>query len=344
MNKRLTLISKLTLSTGLQHGIVHGATALALLLSILTVAYAQAQPSTLYPSKPVTILVGSAAGGSNDTFARAISKPLQELLGQSFIVENKPAAGGILANNILAKSAPDGYTIAVVSSTFTTGAAIRDNLPYDAIKSFTPVAMLAKGPLLITVSPHTPFMHIDELVSYARKHPGKLNYGTSGVGSINQFATELFADAAQIKLTHVPYKGMNPAMTDLIGGQIDLLIASAPSLLGQVNSQKIRALSVTTESRSEIIPQLPSATELGYPQSAVDLWWGVIAPAGIPPEITQKLNLTINQVIASQAMQEFFLKEGAKAAPSSTALFKTHIQEEIKRWKHVAQKANIQAD
>ena len=318
--------------------------ALITILSVTAATVAHAQQITPYPSKPVTILVGSAAGGSNDTFARAISKPLQELLGQSFIVENKPAAGGILANNILAKSAADGYTIAVVSSTFTTGAAIRDNLPYDAVKSFTPIAMLAKGPLLITVSNHTPFKRIDELVMYARKYPGKLNYGTSGVGSINQFATELFADAAQIKLNHVPYKGMNPAVTDLIGGQIDILVASAPSLLGQVNSQKIRALSVTTGNRSEITPELPSAAELGYPQSSVDLWWGVIAPAGIPQEITDKLNRTINQVITSQTMQEFFLKEGAKAAPSSDVLFKTHIQEEIKRWQQVAHKANIQAD
>ncbi len=313
-------------------------------LGILVYGLAHAQSVKPYPTKPVTILVGSAAGGSNDTFARALSKPLQELLGQSFIVENKPAAGGVLANNILAKSAPDGYTIAVVSSTFTTGAAIRDNLPYDAVESFTPVAMLAKGPLLLTVGKRTPFNNIAELVAYARLHPGKLNYGTSGVGSINQFATELFADAAHISLTHVPYKGMNPAITDLIGGQIDMLIASAPSLLGQVNSQKIRALSVTTANRSEVIPELPSASELGYPQSAVDLWWGVLAPAGTPPDLIEKLNQAINHAISSQTMRDFFLKEGASPAPSSSALFKMLIHDEIKRWKHVAQIANIQAD
>ena len=304
----------------------------------------QAQSAKPYPVKPVTILVGSAAGGSNDTFARALAKPLQELFGQSFIVENKPAAGGILANNILAKSAPDGYTLAVVSSTFTTGAAVRDNLPYDALQSFAPIAMLAKGPLLITVSKQTPFNTIAELVDYARRHPGKLNYGTSGVGSINQFATELFADAANISLTHVPYKGMNPAITDLIGGQIDLLVASAPSLLSQVNSQKIRALSVTTTNRSEVIAQLPSASELGYAQSAVDLWWGVLAPAGVAPDIIEKLNQAINQALSSQAMRDFFLKEGASAAPGTSASFTKHIHDEIKRWKKIAQIANIQAD
>ncbi len=313
-------------------------------LSLSAQGLAQAQQPKAYPSKPVTILVGSAAGGSNDTFARALSKPLQEILGQAFIVENKPAAGGVLANSILAKSPPDGYTLAVVSSTFTTGAAIRNNLPYDASESFTPVAMLAKGPLLITVSKQTPFNSIEEFVAYARLHPGKLNYGSSGVGSINQFATELFAEAARISLTHVPYKGMSPAVTDLIGGQIDLLIASAPSLLSQVNSDKIRGLAVTTAARSSVIAQLPSASELGYPQSAVDLWWGVLAPAGTASMIVDKLNHAINQAISSQAMQDFFLKEGANAAPGSAALFKAHIQDEIKRWKQVAQKANIQAD
>ena len=137
---------------------------------------------------------------------------------------------------------------------------------------------------------------------------------------------------------------MNPAITDLIGGQIDMLVASAPSLLGQVKSQKIRALSVTTDDRSEVSPQLPSATELGYPQSAVDLWWGVLAPAGTPTDIIEKLNQAINHAISSQVMRDFFLKEGASAAPGTSALFKMHIRDEIQRWKHVAQIANIQAD
>lgn len=317
---------------------------LTLIAGAMGLTAAMAQQTSTYPTKPVTILVGSAAGGSNDTFARALSKPLQQLLGQSFIVENKPAAGGILANNILAKSPADGYTIAVVSSTFTTGAAIRDNLPYDALKSFAPVAMLAKGPLIITVNQQTSFNNIPELIAYASKNPGKLNYGSSGVGSINQFATEIFADAAKINLTHVPYKGMNPAITDLIGGQIDLLIASAPSLLGQVNSKKIRALAVTTQNRSEVVPELPSATELGFSESAVDLWWGVIAPANTPADIIQKLNTSINQIITSPEMRAFFLKEGATAAPTSAEMFKQHIEQEIGRWKEVARKANIQAD
>lgn len=299
---------------------------------------------TAFPNKPITLLVGSAAGGSNDIFARAIGKHLQTTLGVAVVVENKPAAGGILANVLLAKAPADGYTLVVLSSTFTTGAAIRTNLPYDAQTSFAPVAMLAKGPLLITVGKQTPFQTLEELVVFAKANPAKLNYGTSGVGSINQFATEILAEAAQIKLTHVPYKGMSPAVTDLIGGQIDLLIASAPSLLAQVNGDKIRALAVSTASRSDVAPSIRSVGEAGYAQSAVELWWGILAPANTPNQIVQQLNATINKAITSDDMKAFFIKEGASPAPMSTAAFAQHLSTELSRWKRVAQAANIQPE
>jgi tripartite-type tricarboxylate transporter receptor subunit TctC len=269
---------------------------------------------------------------------------LKDNLGQAVVVENKPAAGGILANALLAKAPADGYTLVVLSSTFTTGAAIRTNLPYDAQTSFSPVAMLAKGPLLITVGKQTSFQTLEDLIIFAKAHPSKLNYGTSGVGSINQFATEILAEAAQIKLTHVPYKGMSPAVTDLMGGQIDLLIASAPSLLAHVKGEKIRALAVSTASRSDVAPSIRSVGEAGYAQSAVELWWGVLAPAHTPSPVVQQLNATINQVIASDDMKAFFIKEGASPAPMSTDAFAQHLSAELARWKRVAQAANIQPE
>jgi tripartite-type tricarboxylate transporter receptor subunit TctC len=184
--------------------------ALALALTVPVLAAAQAPA---WPAKPITLVVGSAPGGSNDTFARAIGKRLAEVLGQPVLVDNKPAGGGVLANAFVAKAQPDGYNLVVLSSTFTTGAAIRTNLQYDAVKSFKPVALLAKGPLLVTVPAESPYKTIGELVAAAKANPGKLNYGTSGAGSINHFATELFTDAAGIRMTHVPYKGMGPAPT-----------------------------------------------------------------------------------------------------------------------------------
>ncbi|MCZ2495911.1 tripartite tricarboxylate transporter substrate binding protein [Xylophilus sp. Kf1] len=313
----------------------------ALGAAALPSAFAQ---GTGYPSRPVTLIVGSAAGGSNDVFARALSKRLQDSMGQPFLVDNRPSGGGIIANNLVARAPADGYQLVVVSSTFTTGAAIRTNLQYDAIKDFKPVAMLARGPLLVTVNKDTPYKTIQDLVAAAKANPGKLNYGSSGAGSINQFATEIFADASDTRLTHVPYKGMGPAVTDLLGGQIDMLVASAPSILSQVKSGKVRALAVTTAQRSPVAPDLPSLEQSGYKGSAVDLWWGVLAPAATPQPVVDKLNAEINKIIQSEDMKAFFLKEGAEPLVMKPAEFGSYLANEITRWKAVAKKADIQAD
>ena len=314
------------------------------LLCLAALLPAAASAQTNFPNKPITLLVGSAPGGSNDTFARTIGRHMQDALGVSVVVENKPASGGVLANALVAKAPANGYTLVVLSSTFTTGAAVRNNLQYDAVKSFAPVSMLARGPLLITVGNNTPFKTLPELVTFAKANPGKLNFGTSGVGSINQFASEIFSDIAKIKMTHVPYKGMGPAVNDLMSGQIDMIIASAPSLLNHVNNEKIRGLSVTTAKRSPIAPKIPSLDEYGYGAAAVDLWWGVLAPAGTPADVVQKLNTTINKIIGSDQMKEFFLKQGASPDAMTPAQFSAHIANELARWKRVAATANIQAE
>ena len=304
-------------------------------------ALAQGAP---YPNKPITLVVGSAPGGSNDIFARAIGKRLQDSLGQPVVVDNKPAGGGVIANAFIAKAPADGYALVVLSSTFTTGAAIRTNLSYDAVKSFKPVAMLARGPLLVTVPANSPFKTIGELVSYAKSHPGELNYGTSGAGSINHFATELLSNAADIKITHVPYKGMGPATNDLLGGQIQILVASAPSILSQVRGGRVRALAVTTAARSPVAPELPSLELAGYKGSASELWWGVLAPAGTPQPVVDRLNAEINKIILSPDMKDFFLKEGAEPAAMKSAEFEAFIASEIDRWKKVAKAADIKPE
>jgi tripartite-type tricarboxylate transporter receptor subunit TctC len=317
---------------------------LKLVISGLAFSFSLVNAQTPYPDKPITLLVGSSPGGSNDVLARALSKRLQASLGQPVVVENKAAAGGILANNLVAKAPADGYTLVVLSSTFTTGAAIRSDLPYDAIKSFTPVATLAKGPLIITVNRDTPFLDLPTLIDFARQHPDQINFGTSGLGSINQFATEVFTQSANIRLTHVPYKGMGPAVTDLLGGQIDLITASAPSLIAQINSKKVRALAVTTDQRSKLLPALPTLKELGLNQSSVDLWWGILAPAGTPEKIVNQLNVAINEIMASSEMLSFLQSEGAEPVGMTSTQFGEYIENEIQRWKTVAQIANIKAN
>ena len=311
------------------------------LVATLPVARAQ---TAAWPTRPVTLLVGNAPGGSNDTFARALAKPLQEALGQPVVVENRPAGGGIIANTMIAQSAPEGYQFGIVSSTFSTGAAIRPNLQYDAVKSFRPVAMLAKGPMLFTVANDSPFKSIEQLVAAARAEPGRLNYGTSGTGSINQFSTELFASAAGIKLTHVPYKGMGPATNDLIAGQIQLLVASAPSILGQVKGGRVRALAVSTPTPSPVMPDLPALAQAGYKGSSSELWWGVLAAAATPRPIVERMNDEINRIIVSDQMKQFFLREGAEPSPMEPDDFAAFIASEIERWKSVAQAADIKAE
>jgi tripartite-type tricarboxylate transporter receptor subunit TctC len=319
--------------------VLHAALGFACALPVAARAQAPA-----WPAKPITLVVGSAPGGSNDTFARAVGKKLSEALGQPVIVDNKPAGGGVIANAFIAKAPPDGYNLVVLSSTFTTGAAIRTNLQYDAIKSFKPVAMLGKGPMLVTVPADSPYKTIGELVAAAKANPGKLNYGTSGTGSINHFATELFTDAAGITMTHVPYKGMGPATTDLLAGQIQVLVASAPSILPQVKGGRVRALAVTSATRSPVAPELPSLEQTGYHGSASELWWGVLAPAGTPQPVVDRLNTEINKIVLSNEMKAFFLKEGAEPAAMKPAQFEAFIAAEIERWKQVAKAADIKPE
>ncbi len=315
----------------------------ALLAGLSTPSLATAQQAG-FPSKPITIVVGNAAGGSNDVFARALGRRLQEALGKPVVIENRPSGGGIAANVGVARAAPDGHTLAMVSSTFTTGAAIRPNLPYDAVKDFRPVAMLARGPLLVTVKQDASARTIQDLVAQAKAKPGVFNYGTSGAGSINHFASELFLDAAGIRMAHIPYKGMAPATSDLLSGQIEVLIASAPSILQQVKGGRVRALAVTTAGRSAIAPELPSLEEAGYKGSAIDLWWGLLAPAGTPAEIVDLLNTTINREMQSAEMKAFLVNEGAEPAALKPAEFARHVATEIERWRAVAKAADIKAD
>lgn len=297
-----------------------------------------------FPSKPITLVVGNAAGGSNDVFARALGRRLQDALGKPVVIENRPSGGGIAANVGVARAAADGHTLAMVSSTFTTGAAIRTNLPYDAVKDFRPVAMLARGPLLVTVRQDAPARTIQDLVAQAKARPGALNYGTSGAGSINHFATELFLDAAGIRMTHIPYKGMAPATSDLLGGQIEVLIASAPSILPQIKGGRVRALAVTTATRSGIAPELPALEELGYKGSAIDLWWGLLAPAATPVDIVEQFNTAINREMQTAEMKAFLVNEGAEPAALKPAEFARHVAAEIERWRAVAKAADIKAE
>lgn len=305
----------------------------------LSAAHAQG-----YPTRPVTMVVPFAAGGSSDILARAFGASLAARLGQPVIIENKPGAGGIIASDYVARAQPDGYTLLFVSSTYTTNAAIQTSLPFDPVHAFAPVAMVAKGPMILTVNNELPVKTPQELLALAKSQPGKLNYASSGVGSINHFATHQYAQVAGVQMTHVPYKGMAPAINDLIGGHIQVLIASGPSILPTVKAGKVRALGVTSATPSAVAPGLAPLAANGAPGYESGLWWGILTPAGTPAPVVARLNTEINRILGQDEIKDLLLREGAEPDPKTPDAFGAQLRGDIEQWRRIAQQANIKAD
>jgi tripartite-type tricarboxylate transporter receptor subunit TctC len=318
------------------------AAALATLLG--AAAFCAAAPAQeAWPSRPITIVVPYPAGGSNDVFARAMGRRLSEVLGQPVLIDNKPGAGGTLGTGIVAKAPADGYTLVAVSSSFVTNAAVQPRLPFDPVKSFAPVAVMAQGPFVVAVRADLPAKTPAELVALARQQPGKLNYASSGPGSTNQFATELLKSSAGVFITHIPYRGMAPATTDLMGGSVDVLIASISSLQPALRSGKARAIAITSVEPSATAPELVPMAQ-AIPGYSFGIWWGVLAPAGTPAGVVQRLNSEINRIMEGPEMKAFLLREGAEPAGLTPAQFAAQIQREIPYWQKVAKNAGISAE
>ena len=305
---------------------------------------AQAQSSASYPAKPITMVVPYPPGGSNDSFARQIAKELGDALKQSVIVENRPGASGNTGTGQVAKAAADGYTLVAVSSSMTTNSAVQTKMPFDPVKSFAPVAMFARGPFVVAVNNDFAARTPAELISAVKTNPGKFNYASSGTGSVNHFATELLRSMAPgFDITHVPYKGQGPAVTDVVGNQVQLMISSGPSILPMVRNGKLRAIGITSLQSSPIAPELtPMATAV--PGYEFDLWWGLLAPAGTPAPIVNQLNQAVNQILASAHIKANFLREGALTASLTPQQFGEVIQKDVERWKKLAKDRNIVAD
>ncbi len=315
---------------------------LAALVAILPGAHAA--PAEPYPSRPITLVVPFPPGGSNDMMARIISKGLGEALRQPIVVDNRGGAGGNLGASAVARAAPDGYTLAIVSSTFASNAAIQPKIPYDAVKSFAPVGMLARSPLVVAVNLQFAAHNPRELLDVIRKNPGKYNYASGGSGSLSHFSTELLkVQAGGLEITHVPYKGTGPVLTDLIGNQTQVFIASAPILLPMVRSGKIRGVGITSLEPSAIAPDLlPVATAV--PGYHYETWWGILAPAGTPAPVVEKLNTALNSTLRSAEVRASFLKEGAEPAPGTPAQFGSVIAQDLESLRTLARQQNIVAD
>ncbi|MBU3574863.1 tripartite tricarboxylate transporter substrate binding protein [Polynucleobacter sp. UK-Mo-2m-Kol15] len=307
--------------------------------AISTVVHAQ----STFPNKPITLVVPYPVGGSNDVFARLIAKNLGEALKVSVVVDNRPGASGSTGTIQVSKSAPDGYTLLAVSSSMTTNVAIQTKSSFDPVTGLTAIAMLAKGPFIVAVNNDFPAKNPAELIALLKANPGKFNYASSGTGSSNQFATELLKAMSGTFAVHIPYRGMGPATTDLIGGQTQILLASGPSLLPQVRNGRIRAIGITSLNPSPIAPELiPVSTVI--PGYEFELWWGILGPAGMPTDIVNLLNREINKILASPEIKATLLREGAEASPESPAQFANRLSGDIARWRSVAKRQNITAE
>jgi tripartite-type tricarboxylate transporter receptor subunit TctC len=314
----------------------------ALLSLTLTVGIADGvQAQTDYPSKPIRLVVPFAPGASNDTLSRATAESMSPLLGQRIVIDNRTGAGGMIGAENVARSAPDGYTILNVQASFATNAAIRAKMPYDVAKDFAYIGMMTKSPMILVVHPSMPIKSLRELVSLARKRPGDLNYGSSGIGGSNHLATELFAKTAGIRITHIPYKGIALALTDLVGGHVQLVLTSLPSALNQVRSGRLKAVGVAGEKRSPFAPDIPTARETGVDYVA-ELWWGLAAPGKTSPTVIDKLSQAMHNAMQSPQLRKHYANEGGEPLPMTPQQFTQYVLGEVARWREVVRETGLQ--
>ena len=294
-----------------------------------------------YPNKPIRMLVGYPPGGSVDASARILAERLGPALGQTVLVENRAGATGNIAAEALTKAAPDGYTIYMGTTINAVSVSLFKNLPYDPVRDFAPVSKVVISPSILVVHPSVPANNVRELVAYARANPGKLAYASTGAGSSPHLCAELFSSLAGIRMLHVPYKGGAPAMTDLLGGQVALSFSNPTSITPHMASGRIRALAVTTAKRYANLPTLPTMIEEGYPDFDLSAWYGVIAPAGTPTEIINRLNAEIGKILRMADVQALLAAQGLEAQPSTPAELARELKDEIAKFAKLLNDAGV---
>jgi tripartite-type tricarboxylate transporter receptor subunit TctC len=309
-------------------------------LGILAAGLASAQQ---YPTKPVHIIVPFAPGGGSDFIGRFIAQKLSERLGQQFIVDNRPGAGGNLGAELALKSPPDGYTLLLISGSYTVNPSLY-KLAFDSGNDISPIIQLSQGPFVVAVHPSVPVKTLKELIDLAKKQPDKLSYASAGQGSIVHLASELFLDMAKIKIVHVPYKGTGPALNDAIAGNVQLIFGSVSTSLQHIKSGRLRGLAVTTSKRISAAPELPTVAEAGIPGYEVILWHGLVGPKGIPKAIVDRLNGEAGQILKSKAMEDLLAADGVTPAGGTPEQFQALIKSDIERWRKVVERAGIKVE
>ena len=300
-----------------------------------------------YPDRPIKLIVPYPPGGATDVIGRILAKNLGEFLGQQVLVENRGGAGGNIGAEAVAKANPDGYTLLMgaVTSHSTMATLEKGKLRYDLLKDFTPVMIVGSVPLVVVVNPNVPVRTLKGLVEYAKANPDKLNYASSGAGAPQRMGAEIFQKEAGIKITHVPYKGSGPAMTDLVAGQVNMMVETVPAALPFITAGQLRPLAVTTAKRISMLPDVPTTAESGMPALEVSSTFGVLAPVGTPVAIIDQLNSAIAKLLVNPEVKEAFLKQGVYAAtPTKPKQSAELLAGEVKRWEKVIKEADIRAE
>ena len=320
---------------------IHGfVSALGLAAAVLAVP-AQAQQ---YPSRPVHVVVPYPAGGPNDIIVRLVGRKLGEALGQPVVVENRPGAGGNIGTDSVAKSAPDGYTLVSVGPGALIINPLLGKVPYDTMRDFAPVTIMAVAPNALVAHPSFPAKTVAELIALAKRSPGAIDYASGGSGSTPHLAAALFAVMAGVRMTHVPYKGTGPATADLIGGQVQIAFLGIPTVLPHIRSGKLRVLAVTGKRRSPELPGVPTVDEAGVPGYELSPWYGLLAPAGTPPAVVARLAAEVTRIVGDPAMREQLVAQGAEPAGGTPEAFAQTLRSDAAVWAKVVKEAGIRAD
>jgi tripartite-type tricarboxylate transporter receptor subunit TctC len=298
-----------------------------------------------YPTRPVTLVVPFPAGGGNDTMARLVAEKLSKALGQQVVVDNRGGGGGTIASRAVAKAAPDGYTLLLgFTGTLAINPSLYPNPGYDPRTDFAPIGLIATGPSVLIAHPSFPAQSVGELIAYAKANPGKINYASASIGTVAHMSAELFAHMAEIKIVHVPYRGTGPAMTDLLGGHVGIMFASIPTAIGHVRSGSLRALAVTTATRSGFLPEVPTIAESGLPGYAAAGRYGLLAPAGTPRPIIERLNAELNTALKAEDLRAKLATEGAEPLTSTPEEFAADIDREETKWSKVVKETGVKIE
>ena len=323
---------------------MHATSAVRIAILSAALAASPAFGQSVYPAKPVRLISPSSAGGGSDIVARILAPKLTERLGQQVIVENRPGAGTVIGSDHVAKSAPDGYTLLLGIATLAINPALLKKVPYDVMRDLAPITQVAASPNIFVVHPSVPVRSLRELIAFTRARPGQLSFASAGVGTNPHMAMELFLSMAKLKMVHIPYKGSAPAITDLVGGHVAAMAATALTAIPQMRAGRLRGLAVSSAVRSATAPELPTVAEAGVPGYEAAQWYGVLAPAGTPPDIVKRLNAELVRILHLPDVKERLAGDGAEPVGDSPEQFGQYIRSELVKWAKVAREAGIRPE